>query len=181
MLIDLTGKVFGRLMVLSRAGVNAAKHPLWKCRCECGQEVTIRGQSLRLGDTQSCGCLHKERASEAHRTHGQCKTPEHTTWLNIIQRCTNQRRADYARYGGRGIGVCERWRASFAAFLEDMGPRPSNDHSIERKDNSVGYEPGNCVWATQSEQLANRRALALESVPTDELIRELRKRGIAVS
>jgi len=72
-------------------------------------------------------------------------------------RCENPACAAYARYGGRGITVCARWRDSFEAFLADVGPRPSPRHSIDRKDNDKGYEPGNCRWATPSEQNANQR------------------------
>jgi hypothetical protein len=74
------------------------------------------------------------------------------------QRCTNPRNKRYADYGGRGIQVCDRWRTSFAAFLEDMGRRPSPEHSIDRYPNNDGnYEPGNCRWATAKQQRANRR------------------------
>lgn len=85
-------------------------------------------------------------------------TPEYCAWSNMIQRCTNPKHPSFREYGGAGIAVCRRWRESFAAFLADMGRRPSARHSIDRyPDNSGGYEPGNCRWATQSEQNFNRR------------------------
>jgi hypothetical protein len=76
----------------------------------------------------------------------------------MLQRCNNPRQPAYSDYGGRGIKVCDRWQESFENFLSDMGPRPSDEHSIERIDNDKGYEPTNCRWATAKEQRANQRA-----------------------
>jgi hypothetical protein len=175
-LIDLTGQVFGRWTVLCFFGIGKHRQAVWLCRCDCGKERVIRGGDLRSGDTQSCSCLQRELASQRIRAavgalnfkHGHARvdseTPEYRSWYNMIQRCTNSRREDYPRYGGRGIKVCERWRDSFAAFLEDMGRRPAGT-SIDRIDVNGNYEPGNCRWATPKEQRLNQRP-KLNSVAT---------------
>lgn len=83
--------------------------------------------------------------------------PLYATWSAMITRCHNPNHQSYQFYGRRGITVCDRWRASFAAFLEDMAPRPSKGHTLDRIDNEKGYEPSNVRWATRIEQMANRR------------------------
>lgn len=83
-------------------------------------------------------------------------SPEYSTWKNMRQRCFNPKATKFECYGGRGITVCDRWRYSFLAFYADMGPRPTLAHSIDRYPNGDGnYDPGNCRWATQLEQMAN--------------------------
>jgi hypothetical protein len=78
-------------------------------------------------------------------------------WRSIVQRCTNPRNAKWSAYGGRGITLCARWRESFAAFAEDVGSRPGPRHSLDRIDNSRGYEPGNLRWALPKTQMRNMR------------------------
>lgn len=94
-------------------------------------------------------------------THGLSRTLEYRIWRGMITRCTNPNRESWKKYGGRGISVCARWRSSFESFLADMGPRPSPRHSIEREDNDGNYEPGNCRWATATEQGRNTRRTKL--------------------
>lgn len=88
---------------------------------------------------------------------GVTNHPLGTTWTNMKQRCFNRKHPAYYIYGGRGIIVCDRWKNSFQNFLEDMGPKPSAGHSIDRfPDKDGNYQPGNCRWATLAEQAANK-------------------------
>lgn len=89
--------------------------------------------------------------------HRKTGTPEHLAWINIKRRCYNQKNASYPAYGGRGIVMCDRWKNDFLAFLDDMGSRPSDQHSIDRIDVNGNYEPGNCRWAVNSTQCNNKR------------------------
>lgn len=155
-LIDLRGMRFGRLVVTRRVS-GANSRPRWECFCDCGQECHVDGRSLRGGRQRSCGCLRREASSSAQTTHGLSKSAEFKAWCAIKQRCGNPKTRNFHCYGGRGITVCDRWLHSFETFLEDMGPRPSPKHSIDRRDNDGPYAPGNCRWATRVQQNRNKR------------------------
>lgn len=155
-LINLQGKTFGRWLVIERAPDGPKGETRWWCQCQCGKKASVQGHHLRRNLSQSCGCLKNELIGAQKRTHGLASTPEFRIWKDMRRRCSNHQRADYPRYGGRGITVCERW-SSFENFMADMGPRPSSTHSIDRKDNDLGYSPDNCYWATDEEQRRNKR------------------------
>lgn len=92
---------------------------------------------------------------EHNRTHGMSKTPTYKTWLKMRERCNNPKASQYKWYGGKGVKVCDRWQASFENFLSDMGVRPDG-MTLDRKDNSKGYSPENCEWATHKQQTFNQ-------------------------
>lgn len=143
-----------------------------RCRCQCGTERYVLVSNMLSGQSKSCGCRREGRAK-----HGMHHSVEYGTWTRMLSRCRSVKGKNFKDYAGRGIRVCERWHV-FENFLADMGPRPSDSHSIERKNNDGDYEPANCVWATRTQQMRNRRNTKLveyqgELVPTraiDELL-----------
>ena len=132
--------------------------------CECGNRKVILVESVSEGKTGSCGCLRSEASSERLIKHGNAKrgkaSPAWLTWMSMNQRCSYQHSNRWEMYGGRGITVCERWRHSFEAFLEDMGPRPDGC-SIDRIDNAKGYFKENCRWSSAKQQAINRKSSVL--------------------
>lgn len=163
-LIDMTGQRFGKLAVERRGDNNRIGQARWICRCDCGGSALVEGRDLRNGHTTSCGCGRIDRMKEILTTHGRSQTGEYKSWCLIKDRCYNQNSPSYVDYGQRGIAVCSRWAESFEAFCEDMGPRPTARHSIDRIDNDGDYEPGNCRWATYKQQARNTRRTRFISV-----------------
>lgn len=166
--MDLTGQRFGRLTVLRYSHTDRNKKPHWHCLCDCGNESVKCGNLMKVGKTTSCGCAHKEFVSKLRRKHGYSNGTRdqkrlHYIWSGILARCYNKRGKAYKNYGARGIVVCDRWRFGengkdgFECFIEDMGERPSPDHSVERKENDGPYAPWNCVWADDPTQSRNKR------------------------
>lgn len=149
------GAVFGRWTVTAAQDGRRVE-----CACACGTVRHVYRNSLLSGASTSCGCLQREHAASAKRTHGMSDTPTYISWSSMMTRCSNPMCKSYPQYGGRGITVCERW-LKFENFLEDMGERATTGLSLDRVDNSKGYEPGNCVWATRKTQAVNTRRTRL--------------------
>lgn len=155
--IDMVGKRFGRLTVLSRAGRDKHRNTQWLCRCDCGVITVVLGGNLRRGYTKSCGCFNKKTARDRATTHGGSGSRLYHIRTNMIQRCYNTNIPEYPRYGGRGITVCKEWRESFAAFRDwALANGYSDSLSIDRIDNEKGYSPENCRWVDEIQQANNK-------------------------
>lgn len=152
---DISGQKFGRWTVSKHVG-----NGRWECKCECGNTVQVIGMNLKNGSSTSCGCLRRELQSaisiKTNTKHGMWRTPEYKAWAAMRSRCLNRNNRNWHRYGGRGVHICAEWE-SFDRFFQDMGPRPSDKHSLDRADNGLLYSKATCRWATPSEQCNNTR------------------------
>lgn len=147
---DLTGRIFSRLKVIDFFGFkerpDGSRKSAWNCECECGNKVVVESANLKCGHSKSCGCL---KVDQNYR-HGWNDTPEYDVFRGMQQRCYNPKTNKFEKYGGRGIGICDRWLepdgVGILNFIEDMGPRPSLNHTIERVNVDGDYCPENCIW-----------------------------------
>ena len=150
--LKLDGRRYGKLTVIKRhAENNADGSTQWECLCDCGNTKIVKVYNLTRGRARCCGC------TLSVTFHGHSSSPEYKAWKDMKDRCYNENNEAYINYGGRGITVCDAWKNDFMAFYNDMGPRPTNNCSLDRKDNNLSYYKDNCRWATRAEQNNNKR------------------------
>lgn len=160
--IDLSGKKFGRLIVIKKAGKTKSGNITWFCKCDCGKESVVIGSELINGRTQSCGCYNREkkamRQAEALTTHGGSRTRLYRVWRGMKDRCKNLNNPRYHHYGGRGIKVCGKWLNDFSAFRDwALTNGYSDELTIDRIDVNGDYAPNNCRWISNFEQQSNKK------------------------
>ena len=155
----MIGKIFGKLTVLFEVGRSNDGQRTYLCQCECGNKTIVISGNLKKGNSRSCGCARKKTCADRMRLlnfkHGQTNTKLWRTWMGVLERTTVVTSANFKRYGGRGITVCDDWK-DFEIFAKDVGEPTSDSCSLDRIDNSRGYFPGNVRWATAKEQASNR-------------------------
>lgn len=153
---DLSGIRFGRLTAIEFHSRGPGRVSLWLCRCDCGNEIVARAGNLVSGRSRSCGCVGARKAAQRLTKHGLHGHPLYRIWVRMRDRCNRPSNSRYARYGARGIRVCEEWNdpTAFIAWALSNGYEPGLQ--IDRINNDGHYEPSNCRFVTQQQNVNNR-------------------------
>jgi len=152
--LNLLGKVFGKLTVISFAEVRN-RQAFWNTSCACGGFKTVGMSCLQNGHTRSCGCLYLEADHLGGLKHGMYGTAIYQIWNRITQSTTNPKNSSWKNYGGRGITIDPLW-LKFENFYADMGDRPEG-LELDREKNHLGYCKANCRWVTRKANNRNKR------------------------
>ena len=159
---DEAGNRYGMLVGVCRDG-NSGKNWIW--RCDCGNEKSINATNVRRGNTTSCGCVRSHSSKTRMTRHGLYHSSKaYHAWALIKKRCNAKTGASYRDYASKGIKICEQWENDPEAFVAYIGEPPMPEMTIDRIDNSRGYEPGNIRWATMLEQASNKTNNRIVSV-----------------
>lgn len=156
---DISGKRYGKLTVIKRDIDKTGKRVFWKCQCDCGNVVSVRGDSLGR-NTNSCGCVKKEQdvANLGRYTTGESHSRLASIWYHMITRCYNPKAENYKYYGSKGIKVCDLWHDDFTAFKEWADSNGYTDClSLDRINPAEDYTPDNCRWVSLDKQYNNKR------------------------
>lgn len=161
---DLTGQRFGKLVAIEPIGQDKYKNVIWRCKCDCGRTHDVVSRALVNGHTKSCGCAGRGKfRNKFSEKHGGSKERLYRVWGCMLNRCYDPNRSEYQNYGGRGIGVCDEWRNSYAAFRSWAygngydESKSGKECSLDRIDTDSDYMPSNCRWVSMAEQAWNKR------------------------
>jgi len=154
---DITGMKFNKLTALYIDGKFSDGSSLWKCKCECGGEVTTTGTRLKRNLKVDCGCGTFEKLSKRHKSHGMAKTRFYKAWVSMKERCYRPYHVSHKSYYDKGITVCDRWLESFENFYEDMKDGYLDNLTLDRINGNKNYCKENCKWSNVTEQNNNVR------------------------